>query len=76
MKCDNTPVKKIGRTNKGITKKKDGCVAETDTMGEWFDDSGTLVLTDAASNPVDFKDKDQQFKGTTAHELAHGLLNK
>jgi hypothetical protein len=75
MKCDNTPVKQIGRTNKGITKNG-GCVAETTTMGEWFDDSGTLVLTDAASDPTDFKDKDQQFKGTAAHELAHGLLNK
>ncbi len=75
MKCDNSPVKKIGRTNKGITKSN-GCVAETSTMGEWFDESGTLVLTDAASNPVDFADKDVQFKATTAHELAHGLLNK
>lgn len=76
LKCDNSPVKKIGRSNKGITKKTDGCVAETSTMGEWFADSGTLVLTDAASNPVDFTDAEVQFKGTTAHELAHGLLNK
>lgn len=76
MKCDNNPVKEIGRSNKGITKKNSGCVSETDTMGEWFDDSGTLVLTDAASNPVDFADKDTQFKGTATHELAHGLLNR
>ena len=75
FECDNVPVKKIGRSDKGITKSTAGCVAETTTMGEWFEDSGTLVLMDAASSPEDFPDADSQFKGTVAHELAHGLLN-
>jgi hypothetical protein len=74
-RCKEQPVKHIGRSDKGITKKSTGCEAETSTMGEWFADQGTLVLTDAASNPVDFKDKRTQYKGTLAHELTHGLTN-
>ncbi len=75
MHCENQPVKHIGRSDKGITKGANGCEAETSTMGEWFADRGSLVLTDAASNPVDFKDTRTQYKGTLAHELTHGLTN-
>jgi hypothetical protein len=74
LKCKNSPVKQIGRTNKAISKNGK-CRAETDTMGEWFEDSGTVILTDAANNPVDFDDAETQFKGTAAHEIAHGLLD-
>lgn len=74
-RCENQPVKHIGRSDKGITKGSGACEAETSTMGEWFADRGTLVLTDAASNPVDFKDQRTQYKGTLAHELTHGLTN-
>ena len=44
-------------------------------MGEWFDDKGTLVLTDQASDPIDFDDKKTQFRATAAHEIAHALFN-
>jgi hypothetical protein len=75
MGCENQPVKQIGRSDKAITKGSGGCRAETSTMGEWFPDLGALVLTDAASNPVDFNDPRAQYKGTLAHELTHGLTN-
>jgi len=73
-KCGNAPLKQFGRTDKMITSNGK-CVAETDTMGEWFDDSGTIVLSDAASFPQDFSDPAKQFRGTVAHETAHALLN-
>jgi len=75
MTCDNHPIKQIGRTGKAITRDSSGCQAETSTYGEWFEDQGTLILTDVASNPLDFPDKATQFKGTLAHELTHGLTN-
>jgi hypothetical protein len=71
MKCESQPVKTIGRTDKAITD----CKVEESTMGEWFPDRGALILSDSASNLVDFKDKRTQFKGTLAHELTHGLTN-
>lgn len=75
MACANHPVKHIGRTAKAISRDDSGCEAESRTYGEWFEDQGTLILTDVASNPLDFKDKATQFKGTLAHELTHGLTN-
>jgi hypothetical protein len=75
MACKNQPVKQIGRTDKAISKGKGGCESETSTYGEWFADRGTLILTDAADEPLDFSDARTQFKGTLAHELTHGLTN-
>jgi hypothetical protein len=74
MKCPKVPLKKIGRSDFGISRNGK-CVAENSTMGEWFSDSGTIVLTDAASNPVDFTDSATQFRATFAHEAAHALLD-
>lgn len=77
MKCKNQPLKAIGKTNKGISHDEDGdCYAEEETLGEWFSDKGTLVLTDAASNgedPVFPGDSSKGFRATAAHEIAHAL---
>jgi len=75
LKCKKQQLQQIGRTNKAITKNKAGCVAETDTMGEWFKDNGTIVLTDSASTGSDFKDSAKQFRGTVAHEMSHAMMN-
>jgi hypothetical protein len=75
MKCKNQPLKAIGKTNKGISHDDDGnCYAEEDTMGEWFSDKGTLVLTDAADSGPDFPDDEsKQFRATATHEIAHAI---
>ena len=72
MTCKNQPLKRFGRTDKGITD----CKVESSTMGECFDDSGTLVIMDNAYSPVDFKDENTQFKGTVAHEMSHIIMNR
>lgn len=71
MQCPNQPIKKFARTNKSI----DDCKPDGSTQGEWFEDSGTVVLTDSAYKGSDFNDNFSNFKGTAAHETAHGLLN-
>jgi hypothetical protein len=77
MKCKNQPLKKIARVNRSISHDDKGhCYADTTTMGEWFDDKGTLVLTDQAGNGSDFTDSKKQFRGTAAHEMTHALTNE
>lgn len=72
MKCKDIPLKRFGRTDKGITD----CKSENTTMGECFSESGSLILMDNSTSLVDFADKETQFKGTAAHEMAHIMLNK
>lgn len=71
MTCENHPVKRIGRTDQAITS----CVAEQDTMGEWFQDRGALVMTDNATANFHLGGGRKEFKGSLAHELTHGLTN-
>ena len=75
MKCDNQPLKAVGRADKGISHDANGdFYSEDTTSGEWFSDQGTLVLMDAASQGSDFpNDPDKQFKATAAHEIAHAI---
>lgn len=77
MKCKNKPLKKIGRVNRGVSHDDTGkCYADKTTMGEWFEDQGTLVLTDYAAGGSDFSDPSLQFRATAAHEIAHAMFGE
>jgi hypothetical protein len=77
LKCQNQPLKKIGRVNQSIDHDDDGkCYADPNTMGEWFADQGTLVLGDEALVPGEFADASLEFRGTAAHEITHALTNR
>jgi hypothetical protein len=73
-------LRKITRVNGSISSKRKGGKTvwtgppKDTTMGEWFGEKGTLVLTDLAGSPDNFDNKDDQFQGTVIHEVAHGLL--
>ncbi len=84
MQCSNHPLRYVARTNSSISPPNDHhswtAGSADSTMGEWFLNHGTVVLTDSAGFGKDFGGdgkhfSEQQFRGTAAHEFAHALLN-
>jgi hypothetical protein len=71
----NTAIDKCTRNDKkeGVCSKVGDYYLDKGTMGVYYDDEETLVLTDSADDPVAFRSKSKEFKGTLIHEVAHGL---
>ena len=62
-------VKNLGKLKTIVRKKAAG-----GTVGKYNPGTDTITLYDAANTMFDFKNSDDQFKGTLAHEMLHLLL--
>lgn len=55
---------------KSIERKK----ADGSTFGVFYPDDNKIIIYDEANSKFDFKNSDDQFKGTLAHEILHLLV--
>ncbi|MEM6687064.1 MAG: DUF4157 domain-containing protein [Bacteroidota bacterium] len=68
-------VTSIGKVDQAIDDEVSPAVLDTETLGEYFGSSKNFSLfTSGTEAKIDFKTVEKQLKGTTIHEISHGLI--